>query len=203
MADTHPTIQKAAALLKAGHKTRAQRILVKHLQAHVESEAGWLLLSQAVNDPARQRECLGYALAINPKNEEARQILAALNDAPGIEPPAAAQSPLEPASPEPDRQDTAIEAVERLRGNIGRLQLGKQKQQKVLWESLSALVTIAGVAAVLAWLKLYTLLPLLGLCFLGMLAILILVLIRRREFDRVIAAQRQDLAMRETLLHRR
>lgn len=200
MADAQPTIQKAAALLKAGHRNKAQRILVKYLQANVESEAGWLLLSQAVSDPAKQRECLGYVLAINPKNEQAGRMLAELNDTPGVESPV----PADTAPPEPaGRQDTAIEAVERLRGNIGRLQLGKQKQRKVLWESISALVTIAGVAAVLAWLKLYALLPLLGLCFLGMLAVLVLVLIRRREFDREIAGQQQELAMRETLLRQR
>jgi hypothetical protein len=205
--DTNPSIQKAAALLKSGQKSRAQKILVQYLKANVESEMGWLLLAQALDQPARQRECLGYVLAINPKNDEAQRMLAALKAPPPVKPrpaPPAVSSAPEPAEPvERSVPDTAEQAVERLRGNIDRLQLGRQKQRKVLWESISTLVTIAAVAAVLAWLGLYTLLPLLGLCFLGMLAVLILILLRRREFDRAIAAQRQELAMRETLLHRR
>ncbi len=201
MAHTNPTLEKAAALLSAGHKTRAQRILVKYLQSNVESETGWLLLAQAVTEPARQRECLGYVLAIDPENEEARRMLAALDGMPGIETPGT--DPNSADQVQGNRQDTAVEAVERLRGNVGRLQLGRQKQQKLLWESVSAMITIAVAAAVLAWLKLYALLPLLGLSFLGVLAVLVLVLIRRREFSRVLAAQQRELAMREALLHER
>jgi hypothetical protein len=203
--DSSPTILKAAALLKSGQKDRARRILVKFLKGNVESEMGWLLLAQALDNPARQRECLGYALAINPKNEEARRMLVALSAGPVVEPaPAPRSRPTVEADPaEQAVPDTAEQAVERLRGNVSRLQAGRQKQRKVLWESISTLVTIAAVAALLAWLKLYTLLPLLGLGFIAMCVILIIVLIRRREFDRTIAAQRQELAMRETLLHRR
>jgi hypothetical protein len=201
--DSNSTIQKAAALLKSGRKSRAQKILVQYLKANVESEMGWLLLAQALDQPARQRECLGYVLAINPKNAEAQRMLAALKAPPPIEPRPAPAVTADPEPVERSVPDTAEQAVERLRGNIDRLRLGRQKQRKVLWESISTLVTIAAVAALLAWLRLYNLLPLLGLCFLGMLAVLILVLIRRREFDRVIAAQRQELAMRETLLNRR
>jgi hypothetical protein len=220
--DNSSSLEKAAALIKAGQKKRAQRILTALLRRDIENETGWVLLAQAVSEPAKQRECLGYALAINPQNAAARDMLAELdrNTAPvpssgGRKPRSPARGVLAesvvaglvPASPDTAEQahapDTAEQAIERLRGAVARLELGKQKQRRVLWESLAAAITLVGVALLLSWFRLYALLPLVGLGFGSMLVILVIILVRQREFDAEIAVRRQELAQREKAFRRR
>jgi hypothetical protein len=201
--DNSSSLEKAAALIKAGQRTRAQRILTALLRRDIENETGWFLLAQAVSDASKKRECLGYVLAINPQNAAARQMLAALEGGATSATPESVDSTSADPGPAPASQDTAEEAIERLRGALSRLELGKQKQRRVLWESLAAAITLVGVAVLLSWFHLYALLPLVGVGFGSMLVILIIILSRQREFDAEIATRRQELARREKAFRKR
>jgi hypothetical protein len=202
--DNSSSLEKAAALIKAGQKKRAQRILTSLLRRDIENETGWVLLAQVVSDPAKKRECLEYALAINPQNAAAQQMRAELDGDTAPDPSSTAElaHPRDTAE-RAHAPDTAERAIERLRGDLARLELGKQKQRRVLWESLAAAITLVGVAVLLSWFRLYALLPLVGLGFGSMLVILILILVRQREFAAEIATRQQELARREKAFRKR
>lgn len=68
--------------IQAGEMPAARAMLKKLLRSHPNSERGWLLLSMAVPDAARQRECLRRVLQINPFNTEAQARLASLTTGP-------------------------------------------------------------------------------------------------------------------------
>ncbi len=59
-------LQRAAQLLKADKKAAARELLVDYLKRQPESDVGWYLLSFALLNVDKQRQCLKRALAINP-----------------------------------------------------------------------------------------------------------------------------------------
>ncbi|MGQ0600902.1 MAG: hypothetical protein ACT4QE_04300 [Anaerolineales bacterium] len=65
--------------IQAGQLSKARGMLRKLLRQHPNSERGWLLMSMAVLDAPRQRECLRHVLQINPFNTEAQARLAGLS----------------------------------------------------------------------------------------------------------------------------
>lgn len=73
-------LQRAAQLLKAEEKAAARELLVEYLKRQPESAVGWYLLSFALLNVEKQRQCLQRALAINPNMGPAKkrlQLLAA------------------------------------------------------------------------------------------------------------------------------
>ena len=90
-------LQQAEALLQAGQGQDAVPRLIALLKAHPQSEAAWLLLSRAVPEPQRQRDCLQQVLKINPANAEAR---ARLGGASPASQPAVRASPFASLGPE-------------------------------------------------------------------------------------------------------
>lgn len=72
----HDPLQAAVAALDSGDRDRAQKLLVHVLREHPHNDQAWVLLAEAVEEPARQRECLERALRLNPANEVARLMLA-------------------------------------------------------------------------------------------------------------------------------
>lgn len=89
-------------MITAGNKAEAMRELARVLGADPRSLEGWLLMAQALDDPARQADCYRQVLKLDPGNPLATQRLEALQSpapqpaAPAPEPPASA-----PASPPP------------------------------------------------------------------------------------------------------
>lgn len=89
-------------MITAGNKTEAVRELARVLGADPRSLEGWLLMAQALDDPARQADCYRQVLKLDPGNPLATQRLEALQ-APAPEPAAPAPQPpaSAPASPPP------------------------------------------------------------------------------------------------------
>ncbi len=86
-------LQRAEELLRAGYKTQAQTRLARLLKQDFHNEQAWWLLAQSQDDPQRRKDCLERVLAINPGNQAARQMLAALT-APTAPPPAPPSTPV-------------------------------------------------------------------------------------------------------------
>lgn len=93
-------LQRAEELLRAGYKTQAQTRLARLLKQDFHNEQAWWLLAQSQDDPLRRKDCLERVLALNPGNDAARQMLAALDPGapPVAAPPSAAPTPPEPFS---------------------------------------------------------------------------------------------------------
>ena len=68
-------LQAAAEHLHAGRLPRAKALLGDFIRRNPASEQAWLLLSQAVNEPKQQKDCLERVLKLNPANLEARERL--------------------------------------------------------------------------------------------------------------------------------
>jgi|GEM_PF-4514385 len=90
MTDTD-LLQQAQQALQSGERERARRLLIDALHANPRNAAIWLLMSQAVEQPAHKLDCVMRALAIEPENAAALAELSRLN------PQAAPQTP--PATP--------------------------------------------------------------------------------------------------------
>ncbi len=88
-------IQQAQQALQSGERERARRLLIDALHATPRNAAIWLLMSQAVEQPAHKLDCVMRALAIEPENAAALAELARLNPlaAPPTPPVAASQTP--------------------------------------------------------------------------------------------------------------
>ena len=67
------TVNEAIAALKAGDKAEARKLLMAVLDDDPQNEDAWLVLSAAVDDPMRKRQCLETVLEINPDNQVARR----------------------------------------------------------------------------------------------------------------------------------
>jgi hypothetical protein len=74
-------LQQVEALLQAGLGQEAMPRLLALLKARPQSEAAWMLLSRAVPEPQKQRDCLQQVLKINPANAAARARLGSLSPA--------------------------------------------------------------------------------------------------------------------------
>jgi hypothetical protein len=84
------SLKESARYITQGDVASARTLLAAYLKENPSSDDGWLLLSLAVEDPARQVQCLKKALALNPENNRAKQRLASL---------------MEPEAPKPDSED--------------------------------------------------------------------------------------------------
>jgi hypothetical protein len=76
--DVETWLEAGIAAVKAGDRAQARTLLLRVVEADDESEAGWLWLSQAVEDDDDRRICLENVLDLNPANEAARRGLAEL-----------------------------------------------------------------------------------------------------------------------------
>ena len=66
-------VSEAIAALKAGEKERARTLLMAVLDDDPQNEDAWLVLSAAIDDVERKRQCLETVLEINPDNQVARR----------------------------------------------------------------------------------------------------------------------------------
>lgn len=89
----HYTLAAAAICARRGQRPRAYRLLRHVLRRHPNSVAAWLWLSAVVVDPARQRECLERALALDPQCRAAQAGLAYLRHDDARPQPAGAGQP--------------------------------------------------------------------------------------------------------------
>ncbi len=78
-------LNQAQAALLSGDLTRARGHLALVIQQEPDNVLAWLMLSEVVHQPERQRECLQRVLALDPHNQTAQKRLAAI-DQPVIAP---------------------------------------------------------------------------------------------------------------------
>lgn len=72
---TPPLLQQAIDAIHNGQRPAAARALALLLQGDPNSAPGWFWLAQAVDEPARQRECLERSLRLDPQLDAARLAL--------------------------------------------------------------------------------------------------------------------------------
>ncbi len=72
-------LNQAQAALLSGDLTRARGHLALVIQQEPQNVLAWLMLSEVVHQPERQRECLLRVLALEPHNQTAQKRLAALD----------------------------------------------------------------------------------------------------------------------------
>lgn len=65
-------LYEGALAVKQGRTAEGRALLMQVLERDEQSELAWLWLSGAVDDPADQQVALENVLAINPKNQDAR-----------------------------------------------------------------------------------------------------------------------------------
>jgi hypothetical protein len=70
--------QQAAALIKAGKKVEATKMLVPLLKSEPENASGWWLMANAVSDPEHKKRALRRFLQIRPGDEKGEAMLAKL-----------------------------------------------------------------------------------------------------------------------------
>ncbi|MEW5871098.1 MAG: hypothetical protein AB1894_17620 [Chloroflexota bacterium] len=66
-------LNQAIALIKAGQKSQARKLLLNLLEQDRRNEAAWLWLAQALTDDAQRIRALERCLAIFPESEKARR----------------------------------------------------------------------------------------------------------------------------------
>ncbi|MDX1995941.1 MAG: hypothetical protein SF029_26400 [bacterium] len=67
--------QGVIAIREQKDLTAGRQLLLQSLRMEPENDMAWLWLSRALSDPARQRQAVERALAINPENAKAQQLL--------------------------------------------------------------------------------------------------------------------------------
>ena len=88
--------------IRHGNKSKAQRKLAQVLRNDKNNEQAWLWMSQAVDDPARKRQCYQQVLRINPRNQAACRALGQEIPSPdGTQPRDAAQPPMQKTTVQP------------------------------------------------------------------------------------------------------
>lgn len=71
-------LEVADALVRAHQNREAANLLIPLLKENPQVEEGWLLLSYAIQDPKKKRECLQKVLVLNPNHARAKERLAKL-----------------------------------------------------------------------------------------------------------------------------
>ncbi len=71
-------LEQAEALLRAGKRDEARRLLIGYLDENPASAKGWWLMSYAVDDFDQQFDCLERVLELSPNHRKAQDRLAAL-----------------------------------------------------------------------------------------------------------------------------
>lgn len=69
-------LEQGIVALRAGDRARARALLVAAVRAEPRDPRAWVWLAGALDEPARRRECLERALALDPQNAAARAGLA-------------------------------------------------------------------------------------------------------------------------------
>lgn len=94
-------INQAQAALLSGDLTRARGHLAQVIQQEPLNVLAWLMLSEVVHEPERQRECLQRVLALEPQNQTAQKRLAALDQPTTMIQAAQLSTPSKPRQPQP------------------------------------------------------------------------------------------------------
>lgn len=94
-------INQAQAALLSGDLTRARSHLAQVIQQEPLNVLAWLMLSEVVHEPERQRECLQRVLALEPQNQTAQKRLAALDQPTTVTQAAQPPTPLKLRQPQP------------------------------------------------------------------------------------------------------
>jgi glyoxylase-like metal-dependent hydrolase (beta-lactamase superfamily II) len=76
--ETNKLLRQGFEALKSGDMPRARALLEQLVRLDEQSEKGWVYLALAADTEAKAQECLERVLAINPKNDRAREALARL-----------------------------------------------------------------------------------------------------------------------------
>lgn len=128
-------MQEAIDALSRGEQDRAFKLLCRHLAAHPDDASGWLWLSEATDDPRKKLDALDRVLKLDPNHPRASGIvqrIEAIKADSGLPPvpvtprrtpetprdPASGElnmpkfqtarlGPIEPPSPEPEREELA------------------------------------------------------------------------------------------------
>ena len=109
-----PDLEPIQALIAAGRKDEASRQLARVLSADASDIQAWLLMAQAIDDPARKADCYRQALKLDPVNPEALGFLkgaAPAGSAPTPPPPPPSPSPLPPPPAAAPTQGTSAGRV--------------------------------------------------------------------------------------------
>ncbi|MCS6837023.1 MAG: hypothetical protein NZ750_13525 [Anaerolineae bacterium] len=77
--DLNALLQQAIASAKRGERTLARQQLEQVIARDEDNELAWIWLAGVVNTPRERRVCLERVLAINPRNQRARQALEQLS----------------------------------------------------------------------------------------------------------------------------
>jgi len=101
--DTPQILQRAITAIRNGDNTTGQRLLAQVLWSDPYNATAWFWLSRAVDDPAKQRECLERVLAIDPDNQTARRMLEELTK-PLIASPITEKQPAVKPRPKPRKK---------------------------------------------------------------------------------------------------
>ena len=91
----------AIAAIRAGDKAKAQQILKTILQSEPDNVQAWLWLSMTGLSAEQQAKCLGHVLALEPKHELAKQLLAKLKTGVGRGQEAKPSPPVKPNEQSP------------------------------------------------------------------------------------------------------
>lgn len=94
-------INQAQAALLSGDLSRARSHLAQVIQQEPLNVLAWLMLSEVVHEPERQRECLQRVLTLEPQNQTAQKRLAALDQPTTIIQAAQLPTPSKPRQPQP------------------------------------------------------------------------------------------------------
>lgn len=104
-------INQAQAALLSGDLTRARGHLAQVIQQEPLNVLAWLMLSEVVHEPERQRECLQRVLALEPQNQTAQKRLAALDQPTTVTQANQPPTPLKSSQPQPPQPIIAPQAL--------------------------------------------------------------------------------------------
>jgi len=93
-------INQAQAALLSGDLSRARGHLAQVIQQEPLNVLAWLMLSEVVHEPERQRECLQRVLTLEPQNQTAQKRLAALDQPTTVTQAAQPPTPLKLRQPQ-------------------------------------------------------------------------------------------------------
>lgn len=96
-------LHRAADYIKSGQKKEGGQLLIELLREQPDNEQAWLWLAAAVKGREKKLECLEKVLTINPENEQARKLLAKLEEKKSEQ---VEEDPLPPAFGEPEQKET-------------------------------------------------------------------------------------------------
>ena len=100
-------LQRAIAAIRSGDKETGKRLLAELIRNDPRNETAWLWMSSVIDSDERRRTCLERVLAINPRNETAKQGLETLRRKQAEERPQVAQQ----SEPTPPTSSDALQQI--------------------------------------------------------------------------------------------